>query len=84
MVDAGLKVVPLYESNFRDPAATLRIIADEIEAGKHGDVGTVAVAVFGGTVEVFGAGPDSDMPSVAILLHAAFMRLSNAVGDHGR
>lgn len=84
MSGPNLNVVELYESNFRDPAATLRLIADEIEAGKYGDIGTVAVAVFGGTVEVFGAGPDSDMPSVAILFHAAFMRLSNAVGDHGR
>jgi hypothetical protein len=35
-------------------------------------------------MEVFGAGVDSEAPSVAMLLHAGFMRLSRSVEEHGR
>ena len=78
------KLVTLTESNYRQAAPTLRAIADEIEAGKYGAVGCVAVAILGDTMEVFGAGIDSDAPSVALLLHAAFLRLSRSVEEHGR
>lgn len=78
------EVVSLFESNYRDPAATLRIIADEIEAGKYGAVGTIGLCLLGDTLEVFGMGADSDPPSVALLLHAGFSRLSNAMETHGR
>lgn len=81
---ADLKLVTLNESNFRNPAETLRKIADEIDAGDYGDVGCVAIALLGNAMEVFGAGPDSESPSVALLLHAAFMRLSGAVEKHGQ
>jgi hypothetical protein len=80
----ALNVVSLYESNYRDPAATLRVIADDIEAGKYGEVGCVGVALIGDTMEVFGAGADSEAPSVAMLLHAAFMRLSRSIEEHGK
>lgn len=79
-----MKVVTLHESNFRDPVATLRVIADQIEAGKYGEVGCVAVAVLGDTLEVFGAGVDSEAPSVAMTLHAGFMRLVRSIEEHGR
>jgi hypothetical protein len=79
-----MKVVTLHESNFRDPAATLRVIADQIEAGKFGKVGCVALAVLGDTLEVFGAGVDSEPPSVAMTLYAGFARLSKAIEEHGR
>lgn len=79
-----MKVVELYPSNFRDPVATLRRIADKLEAGEYGAVGTVGVVVLGDTMEVFGAGEDSEPPSVAILLHAGFMRLAGALEQHGR
>ena len=80
----SLNVVSLYESNYRDPAATLRKIADEIESGDYGEVGCIGVALLGDTMEVFGAGQDSEAPSVALLLHAAFMRLSRSLEDHGK
>lgn len=80
----SLQVVQLYETNFRDPAATLRVIADQIEAGHYGEVGSVGVVLLGDTMEVFGAGPDSEPPSVALLLHAGFTRLSAAIESHGR
>jgi hypothetical protein len=78
------EVVQLHESNFRDPVATLRKIADEIEAGQYGEVGCVSVALLGDTMEVFGAGVDSEAPSVAMLLHAGFMRLAGSLERHGR
>lgn len=78
------EVVILQESNYRDPVATLRLIADEIEAGEYGEVGCVGIAILGNTLEVFGAGPDSDGTSVAAVLHAGFMRLVGAIERHGR
>lgn len=79
-----LKVVSLYETNFRDPVAALRRIADEMEAGDYGAVGSAAVVLLGDTMEVFGMGEDSEAPSTALLLHAGFMRLSKSVEEHGR
>jgi len=78
-----MPVETLYESNFRDSAATLRKIADEIEAGDFGEVGCVGVSILGDRLRVFGAGPDSEGPSVAMVLHAGFMQLSSALVDHG-
>jgi hypothetical protein len=77
-------IVTLHASNFRDPVATLRAIADEIEGGKYGDVGCVGVVVMGDTLEVFGMGEDSEAPSVAMVLHGGFMRLARAIEEHGR
>lgn len=78
------EVVSLYESNYRDPVATLRRIADQIEAGEFGGVGCVGVVVLGDTLNVFGAGADSEAPSVGMLLHAGFMQLSQTLVDHGQ
>lgn len=77
-------VVSLYDSNSRDPVATLRRLADDIEAGVYGDVGCVGVVVLGDRLNVFGMGPDSEAPSVGMLLHAGFMELSRALQEHGR
>lgn len=79
-----MKVVELRKSNFRDPSATLRVIADEIDAGKYGDVGSVGLVLLGDTFEVFGMGKDSEGPSIALMLHAGFMRLSGAIEEHGK
>lgn len=78
------EVVTLYESNFRHPVATLRKIADDIEAGRYGEVGCIGVVLLGDTMEVFGAGTDSEAPSVGLLLHAGFLRMSKAIEEHGR
>ena len=78
------KVVELYQSNFRDPVATLRVIADEIEAGKYGDVGSVGLVLLGDTMQVFGAGEDSEPCSVALLLYSGFLRMSMEVEKHGK
>ena len=78
------EVVSLYASNHRDPAATLRLIADEIEAGGYGDVACVGLVILGDKTDVFGAGPDSDACSVGMLLHAGFMKMSQAIVEHGK
>jgi hypothetical protein len=78
------EVVSLYETNYRDPVATLRKIADEIEAGNYGPVGCLGVVVLGDQLNVFGAGPDSEAPSVGMVLHAGFMQMSQALVDHGQ
>ena len=77
-----MNVVQLRESNFRDTTATLRAIADQIDAGEHGEVGSLGLVLLGNRMEVFGIGPDSEGPSVALLLHAGFMRLSKSLEEH--
>lgn len=79
-----VEAVPLFPSNFRDPVATLRKLADDIEAGVYGPVGCVGAVVLADQMHVFGMGPDSEAPSVALLLHAGFMDMSRALADHGR
>lgn len=74
------EVVPLFESNFRDPAATLRVIADEIEAGKYGDVEEVAIALNGAeSVEIFATGQHSDAGTACLLFTAAIQRLVSPI-----
>lgn len=79
-----LKVVELYENNYRDPVATLRTIANQIEAGEYGAVGCAALVLMGDTVEVFGMGVKSDGAETAVLLYAGALRLTRAVERHGQ
>lgn len=79
-----LTVVDFPVSGIRDPATCLRNIAAEIEAGKWGEIGTLAVAVFGDTLEVFGAGPDSAGPTIALVFQAAALRFASEIELHGR
>ena len=78
-----MNVVTLRESNYRQVVPTLRAIADEIERGEHGEVSCAALVVFGDELKVFGAGPDSEAPTVALLLHAGFNSFSRAIEQHG-
>lgn len=80
---SNMKVVELYDTNFRDVVTTLRGIADDIEADKYGPVGCVALVLLGNTLEVFGMGPDSEAPSVGMMLNAGAMKLTKAFLDHG-
>lgn len=70
-MSANLKVVSIYPSNFRDPAAALRSIADRIDAGELGEVGTCAVAIFADELTVYGSGPYSEGPTVHYLFCSA-------------
>lgn len=78
---AALHVI--HDSNFREVVPTLRKIADEIESGKYGEVGCIGVVLLGDQCEVFGAGPDSEAPSVACLLQAGALRMIQDIANHG-
>lgn len=79
-----LKVVTLYETNLRDPASTLRIIADEIASGKFGEVSCVGLTLMGDKLEIFGMGPESDSPQVAMLFQAAIQRFAKTIEEYGK
>lgn len=83
MSKPDLKVVELCFPNSRDPVASLRGLADDIEAGVYGTVGTVAVAMLADKLNVFGFGADCEGPSTAVVLHAGFMKLNIAILEHG-
>ncbi len=79
---AELKVVELYASNSRDSSATLRRIADDIDAGMFGSVRELALVLNGSSVEVFGIGPEQDAGTTHLLLHAGAASMVRAVlGD---
>lgn len=84
MSDPNLKVIQIYASNARDPVATMRKIADAMEAGEYGAVGSCAIVLLGDQMQVFGMGNDAEAPSIALLLHAGFMRLARSLEEHGR
>ncbi len=48
----------------------LRAIADEVDAGKYGDVTEGAMALFGGSLEVFGIGRADSTTTHYILARA--------------
>lgn len=79
---ADLHVV--HESNFRDVVKTIRKIADEIERGDFGEVKQCGIAIFGEQLNVFGAGPDAEAPTIALLFSAAHLRLARAIEEHGK
>lgn len=68
----------------RDPASQLRHIADGIEKGEWGPVGSFGLVIMGDTVEVFGGGETFDPGDVVMLFHAGIMRLTKEVERHGR
>lgn len=69
----------LYPSNHRDPVATLRLIADEIEAGNYGDVSAIGVAMLSDTIDVFGMGPEADAATISVILGVASRRLAENI-----
>jgi hypothetical protein len=70
-----LKVVTLIESNFRDPAATLRAIADEIDAGHYGEVSSAVLVLAANELSVIPMGRESDSGVACLLLNAAVNKL---------
>jgi hypothetical protein len=63
-----MKVVELNSSNFRDIPATLRQIADDIEAGKCGEVRSVALVRDNGEeINVHGLGECSAAEAYMLL-----------------
>lgn len=73
-----LELATIYSSNSRDVVKTLRVIADEIEAGKFGNVDQVALVLHGETVEVFALG-DARGSETHLLLACGQRKLENGV-----
>jgi hypothetical protein len=75
----SLKVVgSIAPPGYKDPVHMLRKIADDIEAGEHGDIDTIVVATFGTDgLDTYGGGRDSDMFHCAYVFGAAHNRLLN-------
>lgn len=77
---AELKVVPLNEPR-ETVVASLRKLADEMEKGVHGEVGCVAVAVYGRRLFVYGFGPAADPPALHYLFSVAQSRLVDMIKE---
>jgi hypothetical protein len=78
------EVIEFPNTSRRDTPTELRRLADEIENGTYGAVGSAALVILGDQMEVFAMGEDYEPCSIALLLHAAFSRFSKAVEEHGR
>lgn len=76
-------LVTLRDHTLLDVPALLRKLADRVEAGEYGAVRCCAVSMLGDTLEVFAYGLDSAGPSAACTLHAGFLKLQQALVDHG-
>jgi hypothetical protein len=72
-----LKVVgKITPPDYKDPVQMLRNIADDLEAGRYGDVETIVVATNGTNgLEMFGGGRASDAQCCAFVFGAAQVRL---------
>lgn len=79
----SIKVVDLPVTDLRDPAKVLRRIADEIDAGDYGIVTSLGVVSYGDTLEVFGAGQDSQGTTIALLFNAAALRFAREIEQNG-
>jgi len=80
----SLNVVDFPVPEYRNPVKMLRNIADDIEAGIHGDITSITIVTFGETMEVFAGGSDADAPTCALLLNAASLRFAREIEGHGR
>lgn len=80
--EVPLKIVPLQESNYRDIATTLRLIADQIEAGEeYGQVNDCALVIQGATLDIFHMG-SGNAETAHLLFACAQRKLEMAVMDH--
>lgn len=84
MTTTTLNVVNFPVPAYRDPVKALRNLANDIEAGRYGDVSSCGVVIFGDTMEVFGSGSDSEAPTIALLFSAAAHRFAREIEHHGR
>jgi hypothetical protein len=72
----------MRETNIRNVPATLRRIADEIEAGEHyGEVcgAVLALDSTDGGVPVFYCGDGEAGPRAILLMHLAMLKIGNGV-----
>lgn len=73
------KLHVLRETNLHDVPATLRRIADEIEAGAHGKVNACAVTLDATNVEIFYMGTGEAAPNAVLLFNVAVAKITNRV-----
>lgn len=78
------QLVQFPTPGYRDPVKALRKLADDIERGEYGEVGSCGVVIFGDTMEVFGSGVDSDGPTIALLFNAGALRFAKECEAYGR
>lgn len=70
--------------DYRNPVKALRNLADQIEAGKFGEVGSCGVVIFGDTLEIFGSGAENDRQTISLLFAAAINRFAIQIEQQGR
>lgn len=80
----GPKLIDFPTPDYRDTVKALRNLANNIEAGKYGEVGSCGVVVMGDRMEVFGSGIDSTGPAIALLFSAAAHRFAREIEEHGK
>ncbi len=81
---SNLKIVNFPIPDYREPVKALRNLADDIEAGNHGEVNSCGVVIFGETMEVFGSGVDNEGTTIALLFSAAAHRFAREIEEQGR
>ena len=67
----------------KDPAKQLRKIADDIDAGTYGTIGTLALCMLGNEFYMFGGGESYTPGDVTMILEAGIIRLAKEVESHG-
>lgn len=72
-------LVVLRETNLQDIPATLRSIADEIEAGDHGKAHGCVVVLDAHGLDVFYMGGGEAAPNTHLLLGAGMAKMQQAV-----
>ena len=84
MTTPVLNVVNFPVPDYRDPVKALRNLANDIEAGRYGDVSSCGVVLLGDRMEVFGSGEDSEGPTIALLFNAAAHRFAKEIEEYGQ
>lgn len=76
-----LKVVPLYETNFRSIPDALRKIADQIESGENGEVNDCVIVAQGTEFQIYHNG-EGNVETAHLLLACAQRKMELAVLNH--
>ena len=76
------EVATLYESNHLQISQTLRVIADQIDAGEYGDVRHCVMALDGSETSYFSFGPEhTDMRAIALHSIAKAKIINALIGE---
>lgn len=80
----GPKLIDFPTPDYRDPVKALRNLANDIEAGKYGEVSSCGVVIMGDQMEIFGSGPDCSGTVINLLFNAASHRFAREIEEHGK